>query len=230
MPFRKSLSVDDKTVLVIGLGRFGTATGRSLVDQGWDVVAVDENPELVQKFADDFTHTAVLDATDPEALQQVGVGEISRAIVAIGTDVEASVLTLVNLVDLGVQDIWAKAITKQHGRILERIGARHVLYPESAMGERVAHMISGFLSDYIEFEDGFAIARTSAPRFAWDKTLEEIGLRRRYGVTVVGVKKQREDFNYARPETTIDHDHELVVCGPTDKVEHFSAEAARART
>lgn len=229
MPFRKTPSIHDKTVLVIGLGRFGTATASSLVDQGWDVVAVDESPELVQKFADDFTHTAVVDSTDPEALQQIGVSDISRAIVAIGTDVEASVLTLVNLVDLGVQDIWAKAITKQHGRILERIGARHVLYPESAMGERVAHMISGFLSDYIEFDDGFAIARTSAPKFAWDKTLEEVGLRRQYGVTVVGVKKQREDFTYARPETRVEHDHELVVCGPTDLVEAFSAEAARGR-
>lgn len=229
MPFRKAPTMSDRTVLVVGLGRFGQATARSLIDQGWDIVAVDENAELVQKFADDFTHTAVLDATDPEALEQIGVGDISRAIVAIGTDVEASVLTLVNLVDLGVPDIWAKAITKQHGRILERIGARHVLYPESAMGERVAHMISGFLSDYIEFDDGFAIARTSAPRFAWDKTLEQIGLRRQYGVTVVGVKKLREDFTYARPETTIDSDHELVVCGPTDKVENFSAEAARGQ-
>ncbi|WP_018154976.1 potassium channel family protein [Demetria terragena] len=229
MPFRKSPSVHDKTVLVIGLGRFGTATASSLVDQGWEVVAVDESPELVQKYADDFTHTAVVDSTDPEALQQIGVGDITRAIVAIGTDVEASVLTLVNLVDLGVQDIWAKAITKQHGRILERIGARHVLYPESAMGERVAHMISGFLSDYIEFDDGFAIARTSAPRFAWDKTLEQVGLRREYGVTVVGVKKQREDFTYARPETMVEKDHELVVCGPTELVENFSAEAARGR-
>lgn len=229
MPFRKAPTTTDRTVLVVGLGRFGQATARSLIDQGWDIVAVDESPELVQKFADDFTHTAVLDATDPEALAQIGAGDIPRAIVAIGTDVEASVLTLVNLVDLGVSDIWAKAITKQHGRILERIGARHVLYPESAMGERVAHMISGFLSDYIEFDDGFAIARTSAPRFAWDKTLEEVGLRREYGVTVVGVKKQREDFMYARPETMIDRDHELVVCGPTDKVENFSAEAARRR-
>lgn len=229
MAFRKPPSPGDRAVLVVGLGRFGAATARSLIDQGWDVVAIDENPELVQKFADDLTYTAVVDSTDPEALRQLGVAEFERGIVAIGTDVEASVLTVVNLADLGVGDIWAKAITKQHGKILERIGARHVVYPESAMGERVAHMISGSLSDYLEFDDGFAIARTAAPRWAWDKSLADVALRTKFGVTVVGVKKVREDFEYARPETVVERDHELVVAGPTDKVELFSTEAARGR-
>lgn len=229
MPLRKALPVNDKQVLIIGLGRFGTATARSLVDQGWDVVALDENAELVQKWADDLTFTAVLDSTDQEALTQLGVKDFSCAVVAIGTDVEASVLTVVNLAELGVPDIWAKAITKQHGRILERIGATHVVYPESAMGERVAHMISGSMSDYIEFDDGFAIARTTAPKWAWHKTLEESALRSRFGVTVVGVKQLREDFTYARPDTRVEPEHELVVCGPTAKVETFSAEAARSK-
>lgn len=230
MPFRKHVKEASNAVLVVGLGRFGSAVARSLADQGWDVIAVDENPELVQKHADDFAHVAVLDAVDPEALRQLGVEDLQRAVVAIGTDVEASVLTVVNLADLGIQDIWAKAITKQHGRILERIGAGHVLYPESAMGEKVAHMISGQLADYLEFDDGFAIARTTAPQCAWGKTLEEAALRTRFGITVVGVKRHREDFTYGRPETLVEPDHELVVCGPTDKVETFSAEAARGRS
>lgn len=227
MSFRKHAPEAAHPVLVAGLGRFGSSVARSLVEQGWDVIAVDENPELVQKHADDLTHCVVMDTTDPEALRQLGVTDMDHAVVAIGTDVEASVLTAVNLADLGVRDIWAKAITKQHGRILERIGAGHVVYPESAMGERVAHMISGQLADYLEFDDGFAIARTTAPRWVWDKTLEQAGLRRKFGVTVVGVKRHREDFTYARPETLVEPDHELVVCGPTDKVELFSAEAAR---
>ncbi|YAL82696.1 potassium channel family protein [Dermacoccaceae bacterium W4C1] len=229
MGLRKPPATTDRSVLVVGLGRFGTATASSLVEQGLDVVAVDENSELVQKWADDLTHTVVLDSTDEEALRQLGVADMHRAVVAIGTDVEASVLTVVNLSELGVKDIWAKAITRAHGRILERIGARHVVYPESAMGERVAHMISGSLSDYIEFDDGFAIARTVAPRSAWGKTLEEAALRTKFGVTVVGVKELREDFTYARPETLVEPHHELVVCGPTAKVEQFSAEAARTK-
>lgn len=230
MPFRKSSATPgDRSVLVVGLGRFGAATAHSLIEQGWDVVGVDENPELVQKWADDFTHTAVVDSTDSEALRQLGVADMGRAVVAIGTDVEASVLTVVNLSEIGVPDIWAKAITKQHGKILERIGADHVVYPESTMGERVAHMISGSLTDYIEFDDGFAIARTSAPKWAWDQTLEDVGLRTKFGVTVVGVKEPHEDFTYARPETVVLRNHELVVCGPTEKVEAFSVDAARGR-
>ena len=89
MAFRKPPSPGDRAVLVVGLGRFGAATARSLIDQGWDVVAIDENPELVQKFADDLTYTAVVDSTDPEALRQVGVAEFERGIVAIGTAVVA---------------------------------------------------------------------------------------------------------------------------------------------
>lgn len=228
MSLRKPATADDRSALVVGLGRFGAATASSLTEQGWDVVAIDESPELVQRWADELTHAAILDSTDIEALRQLGAADISRAVVGIGNDVEASVLTVVNLADLGVREIWAKAITKQHGRILERIGATHVVYPESAMGERVAHMISGSLSDYIEFDDGFAIARTTAPRWACGKTLAEAALRTKFGVTVVGVKCQGQDFTYARPETRIERLHELVVCGPTAQVEGFSAEAARS--
>ena len=89
------------------------------------------------------------------------------------------------------------------------------------MGERVAHMVTGAMIDYIEFDDGFAIARTRAPEISWDHTLEETGLRQKYGITVVGVKRRGEDFTYARPETSIAKSDELIVCGATKKVESF---------
>ena len=91
------------------------------------------------------------------------------------------------------------------------------------MGERVAHMVTGAMIDYIEFDDGFAIARTRAPQVSWDHTLEETGLRRKYGITVVGVKRRGQDFTYARPETSIAKSDELIVCGATTKVENFCA-------
>jgi trk system potassium uptake protein TrkA len=91
------------------------------------------------------------------------------------------------------------------------------------MGERVAHMVTGAMIDYIEFDDGFAIARTRAPEISWDRTLEETGLRAKYGVTVVGVKRRGQDFTYARPETSISSSDELIVSGPTTKVESFCA-------
>lgn len=209
------------SVVVIGLGRFGAAVAESLVRMGQSVLAIDEDQALVDRWAAALTHVARADSTDDEALRQLGVADVDRAVVAIGTDIEASVLTVLALAEAGVPDIWAKAITRKHGAILERVGAHHVIYPEFSMGERVAHMLTGGMMDYIEFDDEFSIARTLAPPFTWGKTLAESAPRSKHGVTVVGVKRTGEDFQYARPETSVSrHDH-LIVSGPTQKVEKF---------
>jgi trk/ktr system potassium uptake protein len=212
-----------EAVLVIGLGRFGSALARSLVRLGHDVLAIDSDPTLVQKWSAELTHVVQADGSDAEALKQLGVGSFSRAVVGIGTHIEASVLTVLTLIEIGVQDVWAKAITKQHGQILQRLGASHVVYVETAMGERVAHLVSGAMIDYIEFDDGFAIARTKAPGESYDRTLGESALRTKYGITVVGVKRPGEDFTYARPETEVHRGDQLIVSGATDLVERFSA-------
>lgn len=208
-------------VLVIGLGRFGLAVARSLVAMGTEVLAVDEDAARAQRHADELTHVVVADAKDPDALAQLGVGNFKKAVVSAASDVEASVLTAMALVDAGVPDIWAKAGSKEHGKILEKIGVHHVAYPETSMGEQVAHMIVGGMSQYLEFEDDFAIARTMAPVEQWGKTFDETGLRAKYGVTVVGVKRIGQDFIYARPETLVQAHDELVVSGPTKLVETF---------
>lgn len=216
-------TVETHPVVVVGLGRFGTSVALSLLRLGHEVMAIDEDPALVQKWSDDLTHVASADSTDEEALRQLGVPDFSRAVVAIGTDIEASVLTVLALAQLGVEEIWAKAISRKHGQILERVGADHVVYPETAMGERVAHMVTGAMIDYIEFDDGFSIARTKCPTEAHDRTLAESALRSRYGITVVGVKRRGEDFTYARPETHVHAGDELIVSGSTVQVERFSA-------
>lgn len=216
-------SGNHEPVLVIGLGRFGSSVARSLVQLGHEVLAVDERPEIVQKSSDDFTHVLSADSTDTDALRQIGAEHFDIAVVGIGDDIEASVLTVLSLVELGIHEVWAKAVNAKHARILEQVGATHVVRPESAMGERVAHMVTGTMIDYIEFDDGFAIARTRAPETSWDRTLEETGLRRKYDVTVVGVKRRGQDFTYARPETSILKSDELIVCGATEKVENFCA-------
>ena len=210
-------------VLVVGIGRFGSSVAKSLVRLGHEVLAVDENAKLVQQYASEFTHVVTADTTDTEALRQIGADQFNVAVVGIGTDIEASVLTVLSLVELGVREVWAKAINSKHARILERVGATHIVRPESAMGYRVAHMVTGAMIDYIEFDDGFSIARTRAPEVSWDKTLSESQLRVKYGITVVGVKRRGEDFTYARPETGITSSDELIVSGPTRKVEMFCA-------
>ena len=209
------------SVVVIGLGRFGSAVADSLVRMGQEVLAIDEDQALVDRWADELTHVAQADTTDDEALRQLGVADFDRAVVAIGTDIEASVLTVLALAEAGVADIWAKAITRKHGAILERVGAHHVIYPEYSMGQRVAHMITGGMMDYIEFDDEFSIARTLAPSFTWDKTLAESAPRSKHGVTIVGVKRTGEDFTYARPDTMVTRHDQLIVSGPTRMVEKF---------
>ena len=209
------------SVVVIGLGRFGTAVATSLVRLGQEVLAIDEDEALVQRWSDDLTHVVRADSTDDEALRQLGIGDFDRAVVAIGADIEASVLTVLNLSEAGVADIWAKAITRKHGKILESVGAHHVVYPEHSMGERVAHVLTGEMMDYIEFDDDFSIARARAPRETWDRTLADSAPRTRHGVTIVGVKRHGEDFTYARPETTVTRHDQLIVSGPTDRVERF---------
>ena len=158
-------------------------------------------------------------------MRQLGAAEFDRAVVAIGTGIEASLLSCGVLFDLGIREIWAKAITTPHGRILERLGVGHVVYPERETGQRVAHLISGRLMDYIEFEDGFAIVKMRAPREAHGRTLADVALRRKYGVTVVGVKRPGEGFVYARPETYVNADDLLIVAGDTETVEKFAAES-----
>ena len=210
-------------IVVIGLGRFGGAVASSLVRLGHDVLAIDENADLVQRWSDKLTHVVQADATDSDALRQLGIHDLGRAVVGIGTDIEASVLSVLALHELGVDEIWAKAITAKHGQILERTGAHHVVYPEAAMGERVAHLVTGRMIDFIEFDDGFAIAKTSTPREATGATLADSALRSKYGITVVGIKRPGTDFTYARPETMVERGDLLIVSGPTNLVETFAA-------
>jgi trk system potassium uptake protein len=211
-------------VVVIGLGRFGTSVAECLLRLGHEVLAVDEDSALVQRWSEELTYVVTADATDEEALEQLGIANFSRAVVGIGTNIEASVLTVLSLHELGLKEIWAKAISPKHGQILHRVGANHVVYPETEMGERVAHMVTGSMIDYIKFDDGFAIARTKAPEEAQGRTLGEAKLRTRYGVTVVGVKRRGHDFTYARPDTEVHGGDELIVSGPTREVEKFSAQ------
>jgi trk system potassium uptake protein TrkA len=210
-------------VLVCGLGRFGAATAHALARLGHEVLAIDRDPHLVQAWSGRLTHVVEADSTSTEALEQLGVADFGIAVVAIGTSVESSVLTAVNLVDVGLKQIWAKALTPAHGKILDRIGVHHVVYPEHDAGQRVAHLVTGKLLDYIEFDDGFAIVKMRPPRETEGFTLTESAVRRKYGVTVVGVKSPGEDFTYAVPDTRIGSQDVLIVSGHSELIEKFAA-------
>ncbi|MFD4672457.1 potassium channel family protein [Lentzea sp. NPDC058450] len=209
-------------VVVLGLGRFGSSLALELVAQGVEVMAIDSDPKLVQRHADDVTHAVVADTTDAEVMRQLGVDEFQRAVVGIGTDLEASILTTAVLVDFEIPNIWAKAISREHGRILERIGAHHVVLPEHEMGERVAHVVTGKMLDYIEFEDDYAMIKARPPQEAIGQPLGQSRLRSKYGVTVVGVKRPGEGFTYATAETVVNAGDVLIVAGKITDVERLA--------
>ncbi|MDY6055231.1 TrkA family potassium uptake protein [Micrococcus sp.] len=210
-------------VLVIGLGRFGAATAEELVAQGREVLAIERDPVLVQRFAPTLTHVVEADATDPEALRQLGAQDFSMAVVGVGTSIEASVLITVNLVDLEIPHIWVKAISDAHGTILRRIGAQHVIFPEHDAGVRAAHLVNGRMLDFIEFDDDFAIVKMYPPTETVGYTLAESDVRAKYGVTIVGVKTPGEDFTYAQPGTRVGPRDTLIVSGHTDLIDRFAA-------
>ncbi|SEH57804.1 MULTISPECIES: TrkA family potassium uptake protein [unclassified Leifsonia] len=210
-------------VLVIGLGRFGAATAGQLDRLGREVLAIDTDSALVQKWADRVTHAVQADARSIETLRQIGAEDFAIGVVAVGSSIEASVLITANLVDLKVPQIWAKAISKSHGKILERIGANHVIYPEAEAGERAAHLVSGRMLDFIQFDDDFALVKLYPPKPIRGLPLGESGVRSKYNITVVGVKSPGKPFTHATPDTVVS-DHDLViVSGTSGDIERFAA-------
>lgn len=212
-----------KPVLIVGLGRFGGAIARTLERMGHEVLGADTDPRLVQEFAGDLTKVVEADCTEVTTLEQLGVSDFEAAVVAIGTDIEASVLAVLALSDLGLTNIWAKATNDKHARILERTGATHVVFPEHRMGERVAHLLNERLLDFISFGEEFAIARLKAPEPIVGLPLITSQCRKKFDVTVVGVKREGENFIHAVPDTIIFEDDELVVSGRIADIEKFSA-------
>jgi trk system potassium uptake protein TrkA len=207
--------------VVIGLGRFGGGLAATLVGMGHEVLGIDSDPRIVQDLSGVLTHVIEADSTSEEAMRQLGVTEFSTAVVAIGTDLEASILTTGVLVDLGVEKIVAKAVTEPHGRILTRIGAHKVVFPERDMGIRVGHSLAGSILDYFELDPGFALVESTAPQELVGKTLADAEVRRRYGVTVVCIKPTGGSFTYATPETVVQEGDVLVVAGEKRRAESF---------
>jgi trk system potassium uptake protein TrkA len=209
-------------VAVIGLGRFGRAVARALVEADTEVLGVDASPDVVQALAGTLTHTVRADSTKEDALRQLGVQDFDRAVVAIGSNLEASILTASLLVSFGIRHVWAKAISEEHGRILAQLGVHHVVLPEHDMGRRVAHLVRGRMLDYIEWEDGFAMVKTTPPAGIVGLPLGESGIRSHYGLTVVAVKRPGEGFTYATPATVLGPSDTIIVSGRTRETERFS--------
>ncbi|MFF5215366.1 potassium channel family protein [Micromonospora sp. NPDC000442] len=220
MSDRKS---DAGGIAVIGLGRFGSHLAESLSALGREVLAIDRNAQQVQKWSPMLDQVVQADATDEEALRQLGLTDLRRVVVAIGASVEASVLTVLALVELGIPQIWARATSGQHAKILSSVGAHRVIFPEAETGERLAHLIISRMLDFVEFGEAFAVARIRVPRSLAGHPTSEVQLLDRYGVRVIGLKRPGEDrYRYASDELELADDTILIVEGTIEKIQRFA--------
>lgn len=219
-------SADRSGVLIVGLGRFGESLARGLIEQGIDVLAVDFDEDIVQRLSGDLSNVVQADATSARALRQIGAEQFTRAVVAIATNIEASVLATLALIDdLKIPTVWAKALSIEHGKILERVGVQRVIQPEHDMGQRTARSIARRVADYFHVEDNFALVEMVAPRRYVGKQLGETGIRAKYAVTVVCIKPPDGEFQHADQMTVLQFDELILLAGKPRDLDRFIAES-----
>jgi trk system potassium uptake protein TrkA len=180
-----------RTYAVIGLGRFGSAVATTLAELGQEVIGIDSSEERVRQLADVISQAVQLDAADLRALREVGVQDVEYAVISIGENIEASLLVVMQVLELGVKNVIAKAVTPLHGRILEKLGVSRVVFPEREMATRIAHsLVVPNVIDYIELSKDFSIVELPAPKAFVGHTLKELELRPRYGLTLIAIKRK----------------------------------------
>ena len=210
------------SVLVIGLGRFGSAAARELMSLGHEVLAVDREEALVNDLAPDVTHAIQVDASDEQALRDIGAADFEHAIVAITGATEASIFATMALKNLGVRNVIAKAATPLHGRILERVGANRVVYPEREMGTRVSHSFSiPHVIDYLDIAPRFGIVKVRPPESFVGRTLRELDLPTRLSLTPVAIRRGNNVTVNPHRDEHIGEADELILIGLDERLERL---------
>lgn len=211
-----------KQFAVIGLGRFGGSICRSLIDQGMEVLAIDINEDRVNKFASIATHAVIADTTDESVLNSLGIRNFDHVIVAIGEDIQSSILTTLILKEVGVQHITVKAQNDYHEKVLLKIGADHVVHPERDMGRRIAHyIISNNVIDYIELSDEYSIVEIKVNHRLVGYSLVELDVRAKYGINIVAIKRGHNIIVSPRAEDPLRTDDILFIIGSDDDINRF---------
>ncbi|WP_045516196.1 potassium channel family protein [Neobacillus niacini] len=208
---------------VIGLGRFGTSIAAKLYEAGQEVMGIDINNERVDEGKVSVTHAVVLDSTEEESLKSVGIRNFDYVIVAIGNDMQASILTVMLLKELGVKEVIAKALNKRHGQVLEKVGADWVIYPERDMGERVAHqLLSPNVLNYIELSKEYNIEEIIIPLSMERKSLRELDLRAKYNVNAIAIVRNESLIISPSPDQTVQNGDKLVMIGHREDLNDFA--------
>jgi len=218
---------------VIGLGTFGSNVAKELFKRDFPVLAIDHDEELVNKISPFVTQAIVADATDDNALKNSGIGDCDTVIISIGEDVETSILATLIVKDLGVKNVIVKCVSQWHSKIAVKIGADKVVYPELEMAKKLAEsMVSPNILEQIEFSRDYNLLEIIAPEDFWGKTIKSSGVRNKYGINIIAVKRQipfvnddgqtdiKEDTNVAPgPDDEILENDVLVVVGKQEELE-----------
>ncbi|MEC9488801.1 MAG: TrkA family potassium uptake protein [Halanaerobium sp.] len=206
-----------KQFIVVGLGRFGASVARTLSEKGYDVMAIDKDEELIQDLSSSVTHAVQANATDEEALKALGVGNFDVAVVSIGADVHSNILATLILKELGVPYVVVKAQNELHGKVLKKVGADKVVYPERDMGHRIAlNLISSNVLDFIEFAPDYSIMEIIPPEEMVHQSIGDLQLRSRFGVNVLAINRKNGRNNViVSPSASdkIEQGDRLVVMG-----------------
>ncbi|MDC3412767.1 TrkA family potassium uptake protein [Aquibacillus sp. 3ASR75-11] len=202
---------------VIGLGRFGGSICRELSNEGMEVLAIDIEEEKVSEFKNIASHAVIADTTDEKVLIELGIRNIDHVIVAIGDNIQASILTTLMLKELGINKITVKAQNDYHEKVLNKIGADQVVHPERDMGKRIAHsIISNNILDHLELSDDHSIVEVKAGKKMSGKTLVELDIRAKYGCNVVAIKQEKE-INVSPMATELIHENDILIVIGADK-------------
>ncbi len=202
---------------VIGIGRFGSSVARSLYKLGYEVLIIDNDEARIQEMVDCATHAVQVDSTDEQTLKAVGIRNFDVAIVAIGENIQASILTTIVLKDLGVKRVIVKARNDLHAKVLEKLGADRVVHPERDMGERLVHqIISPNILDYIELEEDYSIGEIIATEWMVGKTMRQLDIRAKFGCNVMAIKSGHNVNVSPRAEDVIQSGDLLIVIGHND--------------
>lgn len=211
-----------KQFAVIGLGRFGSSVATSLARMGYEVLAVDNDEAKINAIMDEVTHAVQADALDEESLKALGMRNFDVVIVAIGHDIQANILITVMLKEMGVKKVVAKARTELHGKVLARVGADRVVFPERDMGVRVARaLVSGNILDTIELSPEYSIVEVVAPGSMVGRSLGEAGVRRRYGISILAIRRGADVLIAPGADQAVQEGDVLVAVGRNDRLERW---------
>ncbi|WP_163150053.1 TrkA family potassium uptake protein [Anoxybacillus sp. MB8] len=214
-----------KEFAVIGLGRFGGSVCRTLSEQGMEVLAIDMNEDKVNEYASIASQAVVADSTDENVLKSLGIRNFDHVIVAIGDNIQASILTTLILKELGVEKITVKATNDYHEKVLKKIGADHIVHPERDMGERIANnMISNNVLDYLELSDRHSIVEIVANERLHGHSLLELDIRAKYGINIVAIKRNNDIIVSPLASEVIYAGDILIVIGADQDIDRFESE------